>query len=105
MIHWFDEIQQLFKHPIDEVGAVFFVREKMNNDWTADGEQLRLVFGQDWERIVESLRSDGILNVVRDGVLFRLSVTAPGDRKRRRTALINRKRRRQSKGTTGTNKE
>lgn len=95
---WFDEIPHLFRRPIAEIGFAFYVREKMKNDLTADAEDLRLTIGQDWERVLDGLRRDGIMKVSHDGRRYRLMVTAPGDKKRARCRDIGRRKRLVKKG-------
>ena len=60
---WFDEIPQLLRRPIGEIGFVFYVREKMANDMRCDSEELRQTLGPNWNSIIENLRKNGILHV------------------------------------------
>lgn len=92
-MNWHDEIPRLFRHPLDELAMAFFVREKMKNDWEATREDLRLTFGQDWERIVRNLCEDGILRREDADGVIRLRVVAPGDKKREKCRILGKNKR------------
>lgn len=98
-MNWHDEIPRLFRHSLDEIAMAFFVREKMRNDWVATREDLRLTFGQDWERIVKNLCEDGILRCAKESGGLRLTVVAPGDKKREKCRILGKNKREKIKCT------
>jgi hypothetical protein len=94
---WFDEMIQLFRRPIGEIGFAFLVREKMHNELVISSDELRQILGAEWQTVVENLRKAGIMTVEMVGKNYKLSVVAPGDKKRARCRAIGRKNRSFSK--------
>ncbi|MBR4615037.1 MAG: hypothetical protein IKO55_05470 [Kiritimatiellae bacterium] len=87
MARWFDEVR-LSSHPIEEIGAAFYVREILKNDCLINKWDLRDVFGPRYESILENLRRSDMLKMETVGSLLSLSIVAPGDRKRERCRRI-----------------
>ena len=92
-MHWYDEIPQLFRLTLSEIGFAFYVREKMKNDLIADREELLVTLGPDWEVTIDNMKKRGVLTVSQDGRFMRFSVQAPGDKKRERCKKIGRRKR------------
>jgi hypothetical protein len=101
---WFDEIPQLFRLTIGEIGFIFYIREKMKNDLVADSEELRLTLGPQWETIISNLKNHGVLDAHSDGSRWHFSVRAPGDKKRERCKKLGRKKRVMMTFETGISK-
>jgi hypothetical protein len=87
---WFDEIAHLFRRPMAEIGFVFFVREKMRNDLQLTADELRQILGPGWFSTVDNLRRSGIISLKLTDKVYKLSVVAPGDKKRARCRAIGR---------------
>ena len=83
MAKWFEEVR-LGSRPLEEIGAAFYIREVLGNDCLVNKWDLRTVFGSGCADMLERLRSAGILVVESVGSQLRLSIVAPGDKKRRR---------------------
>ena len=83
MAKWFEEVR-LGSRPLEEIGAAFYVREILGNNCLVNKWDLRAVFGAGCADMLERLRRDGILVVESVGSQLRLSIVAPGDKKRRR---------------------
>ena len=83
MAKWFEEVR-LGSRPLEEIGAAFYIREMLGNDCLVNKWDLRAVFGAGYAEMFERLRSAGILMVESVGSQLRLSIVAPGDKKRRR---------------------
>lgn len=97
MSRWFDEVR-LSRHPIAEIGIAFYIREILRNDCVVNKWDLRDTFGMDFETRLESLRKAGMLVVEELGSQVKLTIVAPGDKKRERTRLIKQRNRKNLKG-------
>lgn len=80
---WFEEVR-LGSRPLEEIGAAFYIREMLGNDCLVNKWDLRAVFGAGCADMLERLRNAGILVVEVVGSQLRLSIVAPGDKKRKR---------------------
>lgn len=80
-MQWFDEVR-LSRHPIAEIGVAFYIRTMMKNAWTPSIDDLREVFGPEWERHLEGLRRAGMLRMTRNNRSVSLKIVAPGDKRR-----------------------
>lgn len=83
MAKWFEEVR-LGSRPLEEIGAAFYIREILGNDCLVNKWDLRAVFGTGCADMLERLQKAGILVVEAVGSQLRLSIVAPGDKKRRR---------------------
>ena len=83
MAKWFEEVR-LGSRPLEEIGAAFYIREMLGNDCLVNKWDLRAVFGNGYTDMLERLRSAGILDMEAVGCQLRLSIVAPGDKKRQR---------------------
>ena len=83
MAKWFEEVR-LGSRPLEEIGAAFYIREMLGNDCLVNKWDLRAVFGNGYADMLERLRSAGILDMEAVGCQLRLSIVAPGDKKRQR---------------------
>jgi len=80
---WHEEIN-LSKLKTEMIGAAFFIRETMKNDWHATEDDLIVRFGENWRTILEKLKLHAKLHVEKTGKLYHLSIRANGDKKRAR---------------------
>ena len=83
MAKWFEEVR-LSSRPLAEIGAAFYIREMLGNRCLVNKWDLKAVFGDGYADLLESLRRAGMLEVEAVGSKLRLSIVAPGDKKRRR---------------------
>ncbi len=83
MAKWFEEVR-LSSRPLAEIGAAFYIREMLGNKCLVNKWDLKAVFGDGYAEILERLRAAGMLEVEAVGSQLRLSIVAPGDKKRRR---------------------
>ena len=83
MAKWFEEVR-LGSRPLEEIGAAFYVREMLGNNCLVNKWDLKSIFGDKYCEIINRLKSAGMLEVETVGSQMRLSIVAPGDKKRMR---------------------
>ena len=83
MARWYEEAR-LCQHPVEEIGAAFYIREILNNNCLINRWDLRDVFGDGFETILENLRKSGLLRIEATGTQVALKIITPGDKKRER---------------------
>lgn len=92
MAKWFEEVR-LGSRTLEEIGAAFYVREMLGNNCLVNKWDLKSIFGDGYCLIINRLKSAGILEVETVGSQMRLTIVAPGDKKRmccRRLVQMNR---------------
>ena len=83
MAKWFEEVR-LGNRPLVEIGAAFYIREMLGNNCLVNKWDIKSIFGDGYAAILEDLRRAGMLKVETIGSQLKLSIVAPGDRKRTR---------------------
>ena len=87
MAKWFEEVR-LGNRPLVEIGAAFYIREMLGNNCLVNKWDIKSIFGDGYAAILEDLRRAGMLKVETIGSQLRLSIVAPGDRKRMRSKKL-----------------
>lgn len=87
MAKWFEEVR-LGNRSLVEIGAAFYIREMLGNNCLVNKWDLKSIFGEGYAAILENLQQAGMLKVEAVGSQLRLSIVAPGDRKRTRCKQI-----------------
>jgi len=95
MRRWFDEVR-LSRHPIEEIGVAFYIREMLGNDCMVNKWDLKDTFGEGCDVYLENLRRSGMLVVEYVGNMISMKIKAPGDKKRERCRELARKHRTQA---------
>ena len=89
-MNWSDEIR-LSRLPDAEAGLLCKVRLTFKGTFVGCATAADDVFGPGWRERAERLRRAGVLKVKTADGLVRLTVIVPGDKKRERVRLANRK--------------
>lgn len=87
-------------HPLDEVGAAFFIRVAMKNECLVNKWDVRDMFGPQCARIIQNLQRSGCLKVEEAGSMLSMKIVARSDAKRERCRLLGRKRRNKTRNVT-----
>ena len=87
MAKWFEEVR-LGNRPLEEIGAAFYIREMLGNNCLVNKWDVKCIFGERCGEILKHLKNAKILEVETVGSQMRLSIVAPGDKKRMRCRKI-----------------
>ena len=87
---WLTEIRAT-RRSLAEIGLLVVVREVFGNDFALTPVQADETLGRGWRPLADGLRRSGMLRVEKGRSVVRMSVVAPGDKKREKCRRLGRK--------------
>ena len=87
---WLTEIRAT-RRSLAEIGLLVVVREVFGNDFALTVVQADETLGHGWRPLAEALRGAGMLRIEQCRSIIRMSVVAPGDKKRESCRKLGRK--------------
>lgn len=87
---WLTEIRAT-RRSLAEIGLLVVVREVFGNDFALTPVQADETLGHGWRPLAEALRKAGMMRIESGRSVVRMSVVAPGDKKRESCRKLGRK--------------